>query len=119
MCYNEPRFPRVYNVSKRVKATYPRLGEILVRKGVAKARHIDEALMVQRQSLTEGGDAPKLGDILIKRNILSPTVIREILEEQKIGRGEKRVLSIDLRGNHEVAVLEIADRKSTRLNSSH
>jgi len=93
-----------------MKETYPRLGEILVRKGVAKPRHIDEALMVQRQSLNEGGSAPRLGDILVKRNILSPTVIREILEEQKIGRGEKRVLSIDLRGNDEVAVLEIAGR---------
>jgi anti-anti-sigma factor len=97
-------------LSKRVKATYHRLGEILVRKGVAKARHIDEALLVQRQSLTEGGDAPRLGDILVKRNILSPKVIQEILEEQKIGRGEKRVLSIDLRGSDEVAILQIAGR---------
>jgi anti-anti-sigma factor len=97
-------------VSKRVKETYHRLGEILVRKGVAKPRHIDEALRVQRQHLNEGGNAPKLGDILVKRNILSPTVIREILEEQKIGRGEKRVLSIDLRGNDDVAVLQIAGR---------
>ena len=97
-------------MSKRVKETYPRLGEILVRKGVAKARHIDEALRVQRQSLNEDGNAPRLGDILVKHNVLSPTVIREILEEQKIGRGEKRVLSIDLRGSDEVAVLEISGR---------
>ena len=97
-------------MSKRVKETYPRLGEILVRKGVAKARHIDEALRVQRQHLHEGGDAPRLGDILVKHNVLSPTVIREILEEQRIGRGEKRVLSIDLRGSNEVAVLEIGGR---------
>ena len=93
-----------------MKETYPRLGEILVRKGVAKPRHIDEALMVQRQSLNEGGSPPRLGDILVQRNVLSPTVIREILEEQKIGRGEKRVLSIDLRGSAEVAVLEISGR---------
>jgi anti-anti-sigma factor len=104
------RFPRTYNVSKRVRETYHRLGEILVRKGVAKSKHIDEALREQRQTLHEGGDAPKLGDILVKRNILSPTVIREILEEQKVGRGEKRVLSISLRGSDEVAVLEIGGR---------
>jgi anti-anti-sigma factor len=97
-------------VSKRLKETYHRLGEILVRKGVAKPRHIDEALMVQRQQLNEGRHPTRLGNILVKRNILSPKVIREILEEQKIGRGEKRVLSIDLRGNDEVAVLQIAGR---------
>ena len=97
-------------MSKRVKETYPRLGEILVRKGVAKPRHIDEALMVQRQQLNEGRNATRLGDILVNRKVLSPNVIREILEEQKIGRGEKRVLSIGLREHGEVAVLEIAGR---------
>jgi len=97
-------------LSKRVRETYPRLGEILVRKGVAKPRHIDEALMVQRQQMNEGKHPTRLGDILVKRNVLSPKVIQEILEEQKIGRGDKRVLSIDLRGNDEVAVLEISGR---------
>lgn len=97
-------------MSKRVKETYPRLGEILVRKGVAKPQHIDEALMVQRQQMNEGKHPTRLGNILVNRNVLSPKVIREILEEQKIGRGDKRVLSIDLRESGDVAVLEVAGR---------
>jgi len=111
MCYNEPNadIGRA-DLPKKLKETYPRLGEILVRKGVAKPQHIDEALALQRHQLSEGNPATRLGDILVKRNILSPTVIREILEEQKVGRGEKRILTIDLREAGEVAVLELAGR---------
>jgi len=95
---------------KKLKETYPRLGEILVRKGVAKPQHIDAALAMQRHQISEGGSATRLGDILVKRNVLSPSVIREILEEQRIGRGEKRVLTIGLRDNGDVAVLVLAGR---------
>ncbi len=95
---------------KKLKDTYPRLGELLVRKGVATHHHIDEALAVQRAHLNDRKAAPKLGDILVDRKVLSPKVIREILEEQKLGRGEKRTLSLGLRNRGDVAILSLAGR---------
>src|SRR6185436_7985266 len=94
----------------KLKETYHKIGELLVRKGAASSNQIDEALAVQRQRISERKTNQKLGDILVEKKVLSASVIREILEEQKIGRGEKRVLSIDLREAGTVAVLELAGR---------
>lgn len=95
---------------KKLKDTYPRLGELLVRKGVATHHHIDQALAVQRAHLNDRKTSPKLGDILVEHKVLSPKVIREILEEQKLGRGEKRTLVLGLREHGDVAIVTLAGR---------
>lgn len=93
---------------KNVKETYHRIGELLVRKGVVKASAVDEALAIQRAHIGEGRLAPKLGEILIQQKALDKKTIREILDEQRVGRGEKRHLDVDLResGGLAVVVLE-------------
>jgi len=97
-------------VPRKLKDTYPRLGELLVRRGIAEPEQIDEALAFQRAQISDRKPTTRLGDILVDRNELSASVIRDILEEQKIGRGEKRILTIGLREREEVAVLTLAGR---------
>lgn len=97
-------------MGRKLKDTYHRLGELLVRKGHASAHHIDEALALQRAHANERKAAPKLGDILIDRKVLTANVIKEILEEQKVARGEKRVLTVGLRDHGDVAIVELVGR---------
>ena len=97
-------------MSRKIKETYHRLGELLVRKGVVKPHEIDAALAVQRAHIAERRSPPKLGEILIERNVLTKKLIREILDEQKIGRGEKRHLSIGLRESGGLAVVVLQGR---------
>ncbi len=95
---------------RRVKDTYHKIGELLVRKNLAPPEAIDEALALQRAVLEQKKTPPRLGEILVERKVLDRTGIKDILEEQRIGRGEKRVLKIDLRDAAGVAVVALDGR---------
>ena len=97
-------------MGKKLQDTYHKLGELLVRKNLATADAVDEALAVQRSEIARGRTAPRLGEILVERNVLDRKEIREILEEQKIGRGQKRILKIDLKDADGIAVLSLTGR---------
>lgn len=105
-------------MSKRIRDTYPRLGELLVRKGVAKPDEIDAALAVQRAQLTERRRTPKLGQILVDQRVLDKAAIDEILEEQKLGRGEKRKLDVGLRESGGLAVVALEGRLDETLQDN-
>jgi anti-anti-sigma factor len=95
---------------RKVRETYHKIGELLVRRNLAPPEVIDEALAAQRAALERRRNAPRLGDILVERKILDRATIREILEEQRIGRGEKRVLRLDLRDADGVAIVVLDGR---------
>lgn len=96
---------------KRVTDTYHKIGELLVRRKLATAEAVDDALAFQRAQIGRHRNAPKLGQILIDRKVLGRKLIQEILEEQRIGRGEKRVLKVDLRdAGNGVAVVILEGR---------
>jgi anti-anti-sigma factor len=97
-------------VTRKLKETYHRLGEIVVRKGAARPSDVDEALAAQRAAIAERKPMRKLGDILVERKVLDRQTIKEILEEQKLIRGEKRVLNVDLREHDDVAVVVLEGR---------
>lgn len=96
---------------KKVTDTYHKIGELLVRRKLATAEAVDEALAFQRSQIGQRRSATKLGQILIDRKVLSRKLIQEILEEQRIGRGERRVLKVDLRdAGNGVAVVVLDGR---------
>lgn len=95
---------------RKVRETYHKIGELLVRKNLAPPEAIDEALAVQRAALQERRNAPRLGEILVEHRVLDRATIREILEEQRIGRGEKRILKVDLRDADGVAIVVLDGR---------
>jgi anti-anti-sigma factor len=95
---------------RKLKDTYHKIGELLVRRNLAPAAAIDEALAIQRSELEHKRTPPRLGEILIEKKILDRRLIREILEEQQIGRGQKRVLRIDLKDAQGVAVVVLEGR---------
>lgn len=97
-------------MTRRLKETYHKIGEILVRRKAASPEAIDEALALQRAEIEQGKSPPRLGEILIERKVLDRLTIREILEEQKIGRGEKQRLRITLRDSNGVAVVGLEGR---------
>lgn len=97
-------------MTKKLRDTYHRLGEIVIRKGHARSSDVDEALAVQRAAIAERRLPPKLGDILVEKKVLDRQLIRELLEEQKLIRGEKRRLAIDLREHDDVAVVVLEGR---------
>lgn len=82
--------------TKKMKDLFPRLGEIVVRKKLASPQQVDAALTQQRVEMEQNRRPLKLGELLIQKGILDRADIREILEEQKIGRGEKKVLVLGL-----------------------
>lgn len=95
---------------RRVRDTYHKIGELLVRRKLAPAEAVDEALALQRSALQHHRTAPKLGEILVERKVLNRKLVREILEEQQIGRGQKRVLRVDLRDSGGIAVVVLDGR---------
>ena len=95
---------------RKLKDTYHKIGELLVRKNLAPAEAIDEALAIQRSAIQRNETVPKLGEILVKRRVLDRKLIREILKEQEIGRGKKRVLKIDLRDSNGIAIVVLDGR---------
>ncbi len=97
-------------MSRKLKDTYHKIGELLVRRNLAPAEAIDEALAIQRSDIESKRTPQPLGEILIRKKVLSRSLIREILEEQRIGRGEKRVLKIDLRDADGVAIVILEGR---------
>ncbi len=96
---------------KKVTDTYHKIGELLVRRKLATAEAVDDALAFQRSQIGQRRNAPKLGEILVDRKVLDRKLIREILEEQRIGRGEKRSFRVDLRdAGNGVAVVVLDGR---------
>lgn len=97
-------------MAKKLHETYHKIGELLVRKNLASPEAIDEALAIQRAHIEQKQTPPRLGEILIDRKILSRKLIKEILQEQLVGRSEKRTLKVDLRDAHGVAVVTLDGR---------
>jgi anti-anti-sigma factor len=95
---------------RKLKETYHKIGELLVRKNLASPSAIDEALALQRSALQHHRTPPKLGEILIEKKILDRRLIKEILQEQQVGRGERKVLKIDLKDADGVAVVLLEGR---------
>jgi anti-anti-sigma factor len=95
---------------KKLHETYHKIGELLVRRNLATPEAIDEALAIQRAHIEQKQTPPRLGEILIDRKVLSRKLIKEILQEQQVGRGEKRVLRIDLKDAHGVALVLLEGR---------
>lgn len=97
-------------MSRRLKETYHRLGELVVRRKAASHEVVDELLALQRSDLERGRRPRRLGELLIERKILDRLTIREILQEQQLHRGEKREFKIALKDEAGVAVLSLAGR---------
>jgi anti-anti-sigma factor len=97
-------------MSKKLKETYHKIGELLVRRNLAPAEAIDEALAIQRSHIQQKRTPPLLGEILIERKVLDRKLIKEILQEQEVGRGQKKILRIDLRDADGVAVISLDGR---------
>ena len=97
-------------MSRKLKDTYHKIGELLVRRNLAPVEAIDQALAIQRSDIESKRTPQPLGEILVRRKVLGRSLIREILEEQRIGRGEKRVLRIDLRDADGVAIVVLDGR---------
>ena len=97
-------------MSKKLRDTYHKLGELLVRKNLAPAEAIDEALAMQRSAIEHHRTPQRLGEILIGKKILTRKLIQEILEEQQIGRGQKKTLKLDLKDADGVAVVVLDGR---------
>lgn len=95
---------------RKLTDTYHKIGELLVRRKLASPEAIDEALALQRSQIAQRQIPPPLGEILIEKKVLDRRLIREILEEQRIGRGEKKVLKVDLRDADGVAVVVLDGR---------
>jgi anti-anti-sigma factor len=97
-------------MSKKLKETYHKIGELLVRRNLAPAAAIDEALAIQRSHIEQKRTPPRLGEILIERKVLDRKLIKEILQEQQVGRGQKKILKIDLKDADGVAVIVLEGR---------
>ena len=97
-------------MTRKLKDTYHKLGELLVRKNLAPVEAIDEALAIQRSAINRNETPPKLGEILVNRRVLDRKLIQEILQEQQIGRGQKRVLKIGLRDAGGVSIVVLDGR---------
>jgi anti-anti-sigma factor len=95
---------------RKLRDTYHKIGELLVRRNLAPPEAVDEALALQRAELVRNRTPRRLGEILVERRLLSRDDIREILLEQQLGRGERRVLRVDLRDSAGVAVVSLDGR---------
>ena len=103
---------------KNARETFPRIGELLVRRGVVQPADIDEALAIQRAHIADRRPAPKLGEILVQYKSLDKKTMREIVEEQKVSRGEKRHLNVDLRESGGLAVVVLEGRLDETLEAT-
>ncbi len=97
-------------MTRKLKETYHRIGELLVRRKAASHEVVDELLAFQRAEIERGRRPRRLGELLVERKILDRLTIREILQEQKFHRGEKRQLKISLKDDRGVALLSLAGR---------
>src|SRR5436190_23463619 len=97
-------------MSKKLRETYHKIGELLVRRNLAPAAAIDEALAIQRSHIQQKRTPPLLGEILIERKVLDRKMIKEILQEQEVGRGQKKILKIDLKDADGVAIITLDGR---------
>ena len=105
-------------VQKRMSQTYHRLGELLVRKNLVETGEIDEALALQRAAISQGKKPPRLGQILEKRRLLTSEEVRKIIQEQKIHRGEAKILNVELEEKDAIAVLTLSGRLDARRSPS-
>ena len=84
------------SIRQKVKNTYSRLGELLIQRKLVSGEALEHALALQRSALERDKRAPKIGEILVQTKALSKKTINMILDEQKVARGEKRKLNIDV-----------------------
>ena len=97
-------------MSARTKELFPKFGEIVVRKRLASPRVVNEALALQQLEQEELGTPLKLGELLVMKNILNHESVRDILDEQKLGRSSRRVLRIKTRVQRGVVIIALAGR---------
>jgi anti-anti-sigma factor len=97
-------------MGRKIRETYHRFGELLVRRKGASHEAVDEALALQRADLERGRTPRRIGEILEERRVLDKLTIREILHEQKIARGDKSKLKISLEDADGVALLSLEGR---------
>jgi anti-anti-sigma factor len=95
---------------RKLHETYHKIGELLVRRKMAPLEAIDAALAHQRSEMEQKRTPRRLGEILVDQKVLTKRDIREILEAQRIGRGEKRILRIALRDADGIAVVALQGR---------
>lgn len=81
-----------------------------MRKRLVRPDQIDEALALQRSELEQRRSAPPLGEILAQRKLLTKDIVRMVLEEQQISRGQKKILRISLREASGVVIIGLAGR---------
>ncbi len=72
-------------MTRKLKETYHRLGELVVRKGAARSSGVDEALAVQRSDIANRRSPQKLGDILVERKVLTGSQLEKIRDLVTIG----------------------------------
>jgi len=65
------------------KSNRPKLGEILVKKGLATKADIDDALRIQKEVLETKNTHKEIGIILCEKGIINKEVLTGVLEEQK------------------------------------
>ena len=97
-------------MGKKLKDTYHKIGELLVRKKLAPVEAIDDALAIQRSAIERKQTPEKLGEILVKRSVLTRKLIDEILQEQQIGRGQKKTLKVGLRDAGGISIVTLDGR---------
>jgi anti-sigma B factor antagonist len=102
-------------VRRHLRETFHKFGELAVLKKLARPEDIVSALSIQRADLQARKVPQKLGTILVKNKILTPQDVKEILEEQKISRGERDILKLNLYQDPEgLAILELKGRLDHR-----
>lgn len=96
----------------KAKSTGPiyRLGDLLLRRGLISYEELRHALAVQRAAIEEDDCAPRLGEILVRQRILDRATIREILEEQKVVRGEKRRFQLEISQSRGAVIVRLRGR---------
>lgn len=97
-------------MTAKAKETFPMFGEIVVRKKLASPRVISEALTLQRLESEECHRTPRLGELLIMRNILDEKTVRDILDEQKLGKEKRKILKIKTKRCGDVAIVTLEGR---------
>jgi anti-anti-sigma factor len=98
----------------RRAAPSPRIGELLLERGLITPEALQHALALQRAILEERRTAPKIGEILVREGALDRRTIREILEDQRIARGEKSVLDVRISPRNGVVLVHLRGRLDPR-----
>lgn len=94
----------------KTRGTFPKFGEIVVRKKLASPQTINEALALQRLEVEEDRPPLKLGELLVQQNILDPKTVRDILDEQKLGVSSRRVLKVRTAVKQGIVIVSLEGR---------